>query len=207
MDLGLLGGSFDPPHNAHIAIARFVIERFALDRVELVPAFRPPHKQSRPLSSPYHRYAMTALAALDEPGLAASDRELVRGGISYAIDTLREIRAARPESRIFFVLGSDQFAEVPTWREPDAIVREFELIVVRRSGSNLGESIGQAPFCVREARDAGRIRDGAMEPIDLSSTAIRARVRAGQPIEDLVNPRVAQYIDRYELYRSGGPHA
>ncbi len=204
MKLGLLGGTFDPPHAAHLAAARFVLERFALDRVELVPAFVPPHKPDRPLSSPFDRYAMTVLATLGEPGLAASFSDLARGGVSYTIETLREARALRPDARIFFVLGTDQFAELASWREPQAIVREFELIVVGRPGNDFEGLAARGPAYVGESLRAGRIRHAAMEPIDLSSTTIRARARAGEPLTGLVSPRVAQYIESYGLYRSGG---
>ena len=204
MKLGLLGGTFDPPHLAHVAAARFVRDRFGLDRVELTPAFVPPHKPDQPRSSPYHRYSMTVLATLGEPRLAASFRDLARGGVSYTIETLRETRGQHPESRVFFILGTDQFAEIASWREPKAIVEEFELIVVGRPGHSFDGPSGRLPDFAASALRAGRIHQATMDPIDLSSTSIRAMVRAGEPVAGLVGPLVDQYIQRYGLYRSGG---
>ena len=202
--LGLMGGTFDPPHAGHIAAARFALERFGLARVELVPSFSPPHKPGRPLSAPYHRYAMTVLATLPEVGLTVSWRELVRGGVSYTIDTLREARAASPGTAIVFVLGTDQFAEIATWREPRAIVEEFGLIVVGRPGTGFRAAVAALPDWAAGAVRDGRIREAAMEPVDLSATEVRGRVASGRSIAGLVAEGVSQYIDRYELYRSGG---
>jgi nicotinate-nucleotide adenylyltransferase len=147
---------------------------------------------------------MTVLAALDLAGIAASARELERGGTSYAIETLRETRSAHPGSRIFFVLGTDQFAEIASWREPQAIVTEFELIVAGRPGSAFDEALAALPPFVHQAHREGRIVPAPIDPVDLSSTVIRAKVRAGEPIAGLVTPRVGQYIEKYGLYRPGG---
>lgn len=201
MNLGLFGGTFDPPHRGHLSAAQAVRDRFALDRVDLVPACRPPHKPGRPLSSSYHRFAMTVLAVLGEDRLAASPLELDRGGVSYAIDTLREARRAAPESRIFFVLGTDQFAEIGSWREPGAIVGDFDLIVLERPGTSFEEASRGLPGFVEEAARAGRIHPAAIDPVDVSSTMIRNQVRAGEPIADRVPPRVEQYIHAHGLYR------
>lgn len=203
MKIGLLGGSFDPPHVAHIAAARYALETFGLDRVELVPALLPPHKLDRTLTPPCRRYAMTVLATFGELGLFASDRDLVRGGVSYAIATLREARAEWPEARIFFILGSDQYREIPGWREPQAIVSEFELIVIGRPRNGSEDRLPPMPDWALQAHQEGRIHEGAMEPIDLSATAIREKRAAGESIEGLVSPAVAEYIDRYELYLPG----
>lgn len=205
MKVGLLGGTFDPPHHAHLSAARAVRDLFSLDRVDLVPACRPPHKPGRPLSSPFHRFAMTVLAASGETRISASLLELERGGLSYAIETLREARRAFPESRIFFILGTDQFAEIGSWREPEAIVGEFDLIVVGRPGVSFEEAVRIAPPFVGAASSAGRIHEAALEPIDLSSTSIRTRVRGGMSIAGLVAPPVEEYIHQYGLYRQPDP--
>jgi nicotinate-nucleotide adenylyltransferase len=204
MKLALFGGTFDPPHAGHLAAARWVRDHVGLDRVELVPALMPPHKPGRPLSSPFHRYAMCVLATMGEPRLGASFRELARGGTSFAIDTLREARLEHPASRIFFVLGTDQFAEIASWRDPRAIVEEFELIVVGRPGTDFEGAVRALPEYVGRALGEGRISPQIMEPVDLSSTGIRERIFAGEPIAGLVSPRVQQYIEMYGLYRPGG---
>lgn len=204
MRIGLFGGTFDPPHAGHLAAVRFVRDRFGLERVVLVPSFQPPHKPGRPLSSPFHRYAMTVLATQPETGLSASHLELARGGTSYTIDTLRQARAASPGASIVFILGTDQFAELAGWREPREIVQEFGLLVVGRPGNGFHAAVAALPGWVAEAVRSGRIEEAAMEPVVLSATEIRARVAAGRSISGLVAETVSQYIERYELYRSGG---
>ena len=204
MKLGLLGGTFDPPHAGHLAAARWARDKVGLDEVHLMPACQPPHKPGRPLSSPYHRYAMTVLATKAEAGLRASFVELARGGTSYAIDTLREVRRERPDDRIFFILGTDQFAEIASWREPQSIVDAFELIVVARPGNDFERAVGALPGFVNAALKSGRILEARMDPVDVSSTAIREKARAGRSLEGLVAPEVAQYIETYGLYRPGG---
>jgi nicotinate-nucleotide adenylyltransferase len=204
MNIGILGGTFDPPHTGHIAAARCVRDGFALDRVELLPAFQPPHKPGRPLSSPFHRYAMTVLATLEEDRVRASFLELERGGLSFTIDTLRARAAMSESDRIVFVLGTDQFAEMASWREPRPIVEEFGLIVVTRPGNGFSDALGRLPGWASDARASGRIREAVMDPVDVSSTTIRERIAGGLGISGLVAPAVSQYIERYGLYRSGG---
>lgn len=202
--IGLLGGSFDPPHAGHLAAARFVRERFELERIDLVPSLVPPHKPGQPLSHPFHRYAMTVLATLQEEAARASFLELERGGVSYTIDTLLDVRASSPGADVVFVLGTDQFAEMAGWREPRRIVEEFGLVVVDRPGNGFEEALGRLPDFVAAAASRGRVLRAEMEPVELSSTRIRRRVSLGESISGLVTPAVAQYIDRYGLYRSGG---
>ena len=204
MNIGILGGTFDPPHAGHLAAARCARDGFALDQVELLPAFQPPHKPGRPLSSPFHRYTMTVLATLPEDRVCASFLELARGGLSYTIDTLRARAARAGADRIVFVLGTDQFAEMASWREPRPIVEEFGLIVVTRPGSGFADALGRLPAWAADARAAGRIREAVMDPVDVSSTTIRERIAGGLGTSGLVAPAVSQYIERYGLYRSGG---
>jgi nicotinate-nucleotide adenylyltransferase len=147
---------------------------------------------------------MTALTCLGEAGLRASFKELARGGVSYTIDTLREVRSESPDARIFFVLGTDQLAEIATWREPQAIVEEFELIVVRRPGTDFESTAASLPAYASAALRQGRILYAAMDPLDLSSSQIRSRVRAGKPVSNLVTPQVERYIQQYGLYSPGG---
>jgi nicotinate-nucleotide adenylyltransferase len=144
---------------------------------------------------------MTVLAAEQETGIAASPLELTRGGVSYAIDTLREARRANPESRIFFVLGTDQFAEIGSWREPGAIVGDFDLIVVERPGTSFKDAGHGLPDFVDRAVKSGRIHHAPIPPLDVSSTLIRERVRTGRPIAGLVSPSVDRYIRTHGLYR------
>ena len=147
---------------------------------------------------------MTVLATLEETSFATSFLELLRGGVSYTIDTLREAATAEPGSRILFILGTDQFAELASWREPQAIVEEFGLIVVRRPGTDFRAAADRMPGFVGEAIAKGRVVEAPMEPFPLSATEIRAKVSRSESIEGLVAPHVAQYIQQYGLYRPGG---
>ena len=134
---GVLGGTFDPVHLGHLHAARCVRFAFELDEVLLVPSAVPPHKSRPGIASPEHRLAMARLAAEGEPGLSVSTVELDRGGVSYTIDTLTELSAARPHAQSLFIVGTDAFLELRTWREPDRLVRTFDLVVVDRPGSAL----------------------------------------------------------------------
>jgi nicotinate-nucleotide adenylyltransferase len=207
--IGIYGGTFDPPHRGHLAVACAARDRLALDRVELVPSHIPPHR--RPTAAPdLDRLAMVALAALGERGLVPSPRELRRGGVSYTVETLRELRAEEPAAELFLVMGADSYDDLPTWSRSDEIQRLAHLAVLPRPGS-----AGVA--AVRPA-DGPRLRPAGeapppgglavyrveMEPLAISSREIRRRLGAGEPVEPLVTPAVLGYIGRRGLYRSGG---
>jgi nicotinate-nucleotide adenylyltransferase len=194
---GVLGGTFDPIHHAHLFIAEQAREQLGLEYTVFVPSCQPPHKLHDPLTSAEHRLAMTTLAVADNPAFRVSRLELDRPGPSYTIDTLRALRAgglAEPH----FILGADAVLEMGSWYQPAAILREFEVVAVAREGSDLGrleEALG--------AELAARVRVLEVPLLEISATEIRRRVREGRSIRYLTPPAVVEYIARHGLYLPG----
>lgn len=197
--LGILGGTFDPIHFGHLDAADAARRALQLDRVLLIPSFDPPHRPADPMASGFHRFALVALAIQGNDALSASDMELTRTGPSYTADTLRAVaRQGWRPSQIFFILGSDAFAEIATWREYPAVLDTANFVVIARPGTTLDAAtartpslrgrLGQSIFLV-EARTR-----------DVSSSTIRARLATRQPIDDLVPAAVARHIAAHHLY-------
>ena len=214
---GVLGGTFDPIHLGHLHAARCVRRAFALSEVVLVPAAVPPHKSRAGLSPAPTRLAMVRLAAQDEPWLSVSTAELDRGGVSYTIDTLTELRRVRALDTPLFILGADAFLELRTWREPEALVRRFDLVVVDRPGSaippgapdpDLAARLQTVPFApgagapfLETPRPAeGRVFRLEIPLCPVSSSQVRQCVGRGAPLDVLVPPAVARYIHDQGLY-------
>jgi nicotinate-nucleotide adenylyltransferase len=190
--IGLFGGSFDPVHAAHLALARAALAQLALDELRWVPVGQAWQK-ARALTDAAHREAMLRLAIVDEPRFVLERCELMREGPSYTIDTVRELQAAVPGASWFLVIGQDQYAGLHTWHRVDELLRLVTLAVAVRSGA-----AAAADARVR----AAPMRRIELPPMPVSATDIRARVAAGEAIADLVPPAVADYIDRHRLYRS-----
>jgi nicotinate-nucleotide adenylyltransferase len=189
--VGILGGTFNPPHLAHLVFAESVREEFGMDRIRWIPTFIPPHKTAG--VSAHHRLAMTRLAAAGNEGVEVSTVEIERGGPSYTIDTLAVLQREEPDVEFSLLIGGDSLADFFTWRQPDEIVARVPLVVFRRPGAV------EAPVAAK--RYADRIRFVDAPPIDLSSATLRERVRAGRSIRYLVPEDVRQYIVRHGLYR------
>ena len=185
--IGLFGGTFDPPHVGHLALAEAARRRLRLDRVVFVPAGDPPHKRGRRLSPAADRLAMTRLAVRGLPGFEVSDLEIRRRGPSFTVDTLRRLAARDPGARLYLLLGADSLEEFPTWRDPAGIRRLATLAVAGRSGH-------------RAPRGRGVVRIGGAE-LDVSSSRLRAQARAGHRLRVLVPDAVARYVERHRLYR------
>jgi len=207
--LGLLGGTFDPVHEGHVAAGRAARAALALDQVQLVPAHVPPHRAVGPRASTPHRFAMAAIAALEEPGWTVSDAEIGRDGPSFTYDTLRSVQAAGlAPSQIFFILGADAFAEIATWSRYPAVLDQAHFVVVTRPGASLAGLADRLPDLAGRVRPASALDsapgtgivlvEAATPPV--SSTAIRGRAAQGYSLAGLVPPRVEQYIRRHGLY-------
>ncbi len=197
--LGILGGTFDPIHHGHLAIAEEVRETLGLERVLLVPAANPPHKPGRPVTSARHRLAMVELAVAGNAAFAVSRLELDRGGASYTVDTLLALRADRggDASDPWLILSAEALAGFPTWREPDRILELSRLAVVPRAGHELldgGWVAGHLPG--RE--DRIRFLPGPLLPI--SGSVVRRRAAVGRSVRYLVPDAVARYIADHRLY-------
>ena len=198
--LGVFGGSFNPPHVAHLAVAEAAADQLALGQVLWIPAATAPHKQGRAdVASAADRLHLTRLATAGNARFAVADVEIARGGVSYTADTLRTLSAVYPDTRLVLLLGGDSLAGFPTWREPDGIASLAELAVYARPGTDLAPALeaAQALGARVHVLDAPRL--------DLSSTELRRRLAAGQSARYLVPDAVLAAIDARGLYRGAAP--
>ncbi|MFZ5542311.1 MAG: nicotinate-nucleotide adenylyltransferase [Pseudomonadota bacterium] len=193
--LGLFGGSFDPPHNAHLALARQARDQLQLDTLKLVPAGDPWQKADRRMTPGAQRAEMLRLAVAGEPRMQVEECELHRRGPSYTVDTVRELQAREPGATWFLVIGQDQYARLHTWHEWQALLGLVTLAVAGRAG--------EAPLPSAEvAALPHRMLPLALPPSPLSASDVRARAARGESIETMVPPAVAGYIAQTHLYRS-----
>jgi nicotinate-nucleotide adenylyltransferase len=219
MKIALFGGTFDPVHLGHIAVARAAAEKFGLGRVYFVPADLPPHKQKRKLTDFQHRFAMLALATADDPRFVVSLLDAHTGHPNYSIDTVRRLKSSlKKTDKLYFLIGIDAFKDIATWRQPEELLAEVEFVVVSRPGYSLAdvgralpESLRPTDLMMRAMRRQhaegtialmgatihilGEVRE------KVSSTQIRAA--AGKSVKQLsrhVPPLVAEYIKKENLY-------
>ena len=220
MNVAIFGGTFDPVHRGHLAVARAAARRFHLQRIYFVPANSPPHKRTRPIAPFDHRYAMLALATAGERRFVPSLMEAQENGAAdranYSIKTVRRFRRLLgARDRLFFIIGIDAFLEISTWREPEALLREAEFIVAGRPGYSLEDVAAALPASIREEgesprRGATRVKV-ANAVIHLlpetrdraSATEIRAAAARGKKLGAMVPKRVAEYIEKMHLYKAG----
>jgi nicotinate-nucleotide adenylyltransferase len=199
MKIGVLGGSFDPIHAGHLAIAEAARDRHGLDRVLVVPAGVPPHKRGE-LAPAADRLTMVRLAIEGRPGLEASDIEIRRPGPSYTVDTLEELKRAHPDAELFFIMGADSLGEFFGWRNTRRILELARIVTVTRPGWQ--GDIDPASFPGVPAEAIGRMAADRVEipGVAAESKRIREAVRRGEPIDAEVPPSVAEYIRRRGLY-------
>jgi nicotinate-nucleotide adenylyltransferase len=211
--LGVVGGTFDPIHWGHLDAAGAAASALALTHVLFVPSHVPPHRPASPRASAFHRFAMAALATQTLPHSSVSDVELTRSGPSYSVDTLTTLQAQGWDaSQIFFVIGTDAFAEIATWRAYPALLDLCHFAVVSRDTAAADAIAGHDPGLrarlatpdrLTTSGPATRIIPLAAETRPVSSTLVRARVAAGLDITELVPHPVATHIARHALYRQG----
>jgi nicotinate-nucleotide adenylyltransferase len=197
-DLGILGGTFNPPHVGHLVMVLEALDQLGLDSVTLMPVAQPPHKEALADPGAAVRLELCRLATAGEDRLSVSDLEIERGGASYTVDTLRALHDRAPEHALTFIVGGDMAHSLPSWREPEAILGLARLAVAERDG-HVREDIAQrlAPL-----HSGDRVVFFDMPRIDLSSSAIRERVAAGRTIRYLVPDAVAEAIRTRRLYRN-----
>lgn len=191
MNVGLFGGTFNPPHLAHLIIAETVRDQFQLDQIWWIPTFVPPHKSNSDLASAQARLEMTREALADNVSFVVLDVELRRKGISYTVDTARALKEAYPDVHFSLIIGGDSLRDFHTWREPEDIVRHMPLIVYQRPDTQVPELALYLE---------GRVQFAEAPLLDISGTEIRARIRRGHSIRYLVPATVEDYILEHHLY-------
>ncbi len=191
--LGVFGGSFNPPHVGHLAVAEAAREQAGLDRVLWVPAATSPFKQGEPMPAAEHRLAMTRLATAGNAAFEVSEVEVRRGGVSYTVDTLRALAAERPDTQWRLVIGGDSLADFVRWHEPEAVAALAPPVVYRRPGDRV--DLDALP---RWLSDAVTLIEAPA--LDVSSTAVRALLRAGRSARYLVPDAVLRYASEHGLY-------
>jgi nicotinate-nucleotide adenylyltransferase len=194
MRIGICGGTFDPFHRGHLHPVLAARETMGWDRIVYVPAFRQPFKGEQATASPLDRFAMAVLATEEHEEIDISKRELERGDVSYTVDTLEELRAANPDATLDWIIGDDNLAALHEWRNLDRIFELANFVVLTRGQKDVPDDLKNR--AIKFARNA---------TVPVSSTEIRRRVRAGEPIDELVDPRVARYIHHYRLYKEDNP--
>jgi nicotinate-nucleotide adenylyltransferase len=196
MTTGLLGGTFDPPHNGHVALARAALRELELESLVVMVAGQPPHKEARTDAETRYRLARAAFEEL--PKVELPRDELDRPGPDYTVDTVEELE--RRFGEIVLVVGGDMFASFPRWRQPERILEHARLAVAARPGT-ASEDVDTA------LTRPDRVIFFEMPPVDVSASEVRRRVAAGEAYGELVPPPVARLIDELRLYRDQQPSA
>ncbi len=194
MKIGILGGTFDPPHAGHLALANAALEQLELDEVLFLPANKNPLKSRKVQTPPKHRTGMVEALIREEPRFAYSDMEITRGGPSYTVDTLMELQMARP-AEYWLLMGADSLKSLPDWKHPHRIVKMARLGVVVRPPMNALDVLSRVPEEYKE-----RVDIIPMKPIDISSTELRDRLTRHQNVASWIPNDVLKYIYTHRLY-------
>jgi nicotinate-nucleotide adenylyltransferase len=228
MNIGLFGGTFDPVHRGHLALARVAREQYKLNRIHFVPANIPPHKQRQPLSPFIHRFAMLAVATAQEKAFVPSlleapaedsARKAHQEEPNYTIDTIRRLKQSfKASDKLFFLIGMDAFADIAKWHQAEALFGECEFVVANRPGYSLADVANALPESLRPRPEVTRPFEKHAATGDLvlkgatihllgdlhqpaSATAIRQAAAAGKPLGRFVDAPVAEYIKKMGLYK------
>lgn len=189
--IGVMGGTFDPIHHGHLVAASEVQAWFDLDEVVFVPTGRPTFKLDQDVTAAEHRYLMTVIATASNPRFTVSRVDVDRDAVTYTIDTLRDLRAERPDAELFFITGADAIQQILSWKDPQELFKLAHFVAVTRPGHRLSLE-GLAPEAVTAVE---------IPALAISSTDCRARARKGEPVWYLVPDGVVQYISKHRLYR------
>jgi len=189
--LGVMGGTFDPIHHGHLVAASEAAARFDLDEVIFVPTGKPSFKQHQKVTAPEHRYLMTVIATASNPRFTVSRVDVDRPGLTYTVDTLRDLREQRPQADLYFISGADAIEQMLTWKDADDLWKMAHFVAVSRPGHRLSV----------EGLPPGVVSTLEIPALAISSTDCRHRAEAGQPVWYLVPDGVVQYIAKHGLYR------
>ena len=192
--IGVMGGTFDPIHHGHLVAASEAAHRFGLDEVVFVPTGQPWQKADRKVSAAEHRYLMTVIATASNPQFSVSRVDIDRKGPTYTIDTLRDLRAAYPQARLYFITGADALSSIMSWRDWEQMFKLAEFVGVTRPGYELTEDM--LPFDIQQ-----RVHLLDIPAMAISSTDCRNRASGGRPVWYLVPDGVVQYIAKHALYQ------
>lgn len=195
--LGIMGGTFDPIHIGHLQIARAVGRHLGLEQVMFIPAYIPPHKLGMDFAPAEDRYAMTALAIAPYQDFVLSDMELKRSGVSYTIDTVRQLAKEHPDEQLYFIIGADSVAQLHTWHNIHELLQLAIFVAAGRPGYDgvMEEAEAHLGSIARK-----RIMLLDTDEYDVSSTEIRSRIKAGKSLAGLVPELVEKYIYEHSLY-------
>ncbi|MBX7071701.1 MAG: nicotinate-nucleotide adenylyltransferase [Pirellulales bacterium] len=202
MRLGLFGGTFDPIHYGHLLLAETAREECRLDQVWFVPNSQAPHKQGRPITDAQRRVEMLKLAIGGNSAFAISTLEIDRGGVSYTVDTLAQLRADEPTRELFLILGADSLIDLPTWREPARICELAMLVIARRTGAERARLDTLSELVSRERLAEFEPYQIEMPRVDLSASMLRRRVSQGLSIRYRTPRAVEKFIEVAGLYRA-----
>ncbi|WP_251151666.1 nicotinate-nucleotide adenylyltransferase [Cellulosimicrobium sp. Marseille-Q4280] len=189
--LGVMGGTFDPIHHGHLVAASEAAARFDLDEVVFVPTGNPSFKQHQQVSPAEHRYLMTVIATASNPRFTVSRVDVDRPGLTFTVDTLRDLRDARPDAELFFITGADAIEQILTWKDADELWKMAHFVAVTRPEHRLSV----------EGLPPGVVTTLEVPALAISSTDCRRRAEAGKPVWYLVPDGVVQYIAKHGLYR------
>jgi nicotinate-nucleotide adenylyltransferase len=195
--IGILGGTFDPPHVGHLILAEYSAEALELDHLFFVPAADPPHKQGETKTPVYHRLAMLQCAIADNARFSLSRIDVDRPGPHYSLDMVRIVRDEFPQSDIYFVMGGDSFRDLPTWHNPQALIALCTIVVMRRPYDHIRPDMHEAIL----PRLATRVILIDAPLLEISSTDIGERLRQGRSVRYLVPDTVLTYINENNLYQ------
>ena len=195
--IGILGGTFDPPHIGHLILGEYTAEALALTKLLFVPAADPPHKQGRHKTSVAHRLAMVEIALADNPRFDLSRLDIDRPGPHYSVDMVKILREQHPGAEFFFVMGGDSLRDLPKWNRPQELIQLCKLAVMRRPGDDIQPGIheGKLPGL------SERVEMIDSPVLEISSTEIINRIRVGHSVRYLVPDPVLTYIHKHNIYR------
>lgn len=195
--IAMFGGSFNPPHIGHLQLAQAFIERLSLDKLLLIPVFTPPHKTGRDMAASMHRLNMCKLMESHNPKIEVSDIEIVRGGSSYTVDTLKQLKELYPKSELYLIIGADMYMSLQSWRQPEDICALAKICTVSRNSDDVLQLESHSKFLKRFGCESIILKDRVMT---VSSTQVRNSLKSGRSIKDLVLPEIYEYIKINALY-------
>lgn len=211
MRIGILGGTFNPIHNCHLAVAEETLKKMSLDLIFFIPSGKPPHKEEKEIIDPRDRHEMVILATKENPRFKALDLEISRPGKSYSVETIGKVKSIYEEGNVlFFIIGIDAFLEIATWKDAELLLSLCNFVIISRPGFSFSD-VNRVPF-LRGIK--GRASDGsqvsivpnysiyflAVSPCYISSTELRKRLMKGEPVTGLLPQAVESYIIKKKLY-------